>query len=91
MKMKTVNQAWLTGLSGEEKEKMRQEVLTSQNLLDKLVEILYNIQEKKETTVLADYDTPSWSHKQAHINGECAALRKVIEIITIRERDDNPI
>ena len=89
--MKTVNQAWLTGLNGTEKDKMRQEVLNSQNLLDKLVEILYNMQEKKMDTVLGDYDTPSWSHKQAHINGQNAALRKVIEIITIRERDDNPI
>jgi len=41
-------------------------------------------------SALDDYDTPSWSHKQAHMNGEAAAIRKVIEIITIRERDDHP-
>jgi hypothetical protein len=88
--MKRINGAWLEGLSGPEKEKMKEEVLASQNLLDKLAKMLYNIQEKKRSSVLPDYDTPSWSHKQAHLNGECAALRKVLEIVTIKERDDNP-
>jgi hypothetical protein len=88
--VKKINDAWLSGLSGDEREKMKQEVLANENLLDKLSKILYNIQEKKQETVLGDYDTPSWSHKQAHQNGEAAALRKVIEIITIREREDPP-
>lgn len=88
--MKKINEVWLKGLVGPEREKMKEEVLSSENLLDKLSKILYNIQEKKQTSVLADYDTPSWSHKQAHLNGEAAGIRKVLEIISIHERDDNP-
>ena len=89
--MKRINQAWLTGLKTEaERAKIKELVLSSENLLDILKKILYNMQEKKELSVLDDYDTPSWSHKQAHLNGEAAAIRKVIEIISINERDDNP-
>lgn len=88
--MKKINEAWLQGLTGPERDKMKEEVLSSTNLLDKLTKILYNMQEKGQSTVLSDYDTPSWSHKQAHLNGENAAIRKVLEIVTIRERADPP-
>ena len=89
--MKRINSAWTAGKSAEDKEKITKLVLSSENLLDILKEILYNMQEKRELTVLSDYDTPSWSHKQAHLNGEAAGIRKVIDLIEIRERGDNPI
>ena len=85
-----INEAWLRGLKGEDREKMKELVLSNQILLDKLSEILYNMQVKKEGTVLDDYDTPSWSHKQAHINGEAAAIKRLIDIVSIREREDHP-
>lgn len=88
--MQKISEAWLTGLKGEARDKMKENVLSNQILLDKLSEILYNMQVKKESTVLTDYDTPSWSHKQAHLNGEASAIRKVIEIISIKDRDDPP-
>lgn len=85
-----VNEQLLAGLRDEEREKMKQKVLDSTILLDRLKKILYNMEEGRNRSVLGDYDTPSWSHKQAHLNGESAALRKVIELITITERDDPP-
>lgn len=85
-----INELWLRGLKGEDREKMKKVVLDSTILLDKLKEILYNMQEGKKDTVVSDYDTPSWSHKQAHLNGETAALQKVIGLLTIAERDDPP-
>lgn len=88
--MKKINEAWLQGLEPSDREKMKENVLSNEILLDRLAKILYNMQEKRQSSVLSDYDTPSWSHKQAHLNGEAAALRKVLEIITIRERDDHP-
>lgn len=84
------SELWFKGLNPEEREEMRLLLVNNEKLLDKLKEILYNIQVKKETSVLDDYDTPSWSHKQAHQNGEAAAIRKILDIITIRERDDRP-
>lgn len=85
-----INELWLRGLKGEDREKMKKNVLDSTILLDKLKEILYNMQEGKREVVIGDYDNPSWSHKQAHLNGETAALQKVISLLTIAERDDHP-
>lgn len=88
--MKRVSSAWLEGLKGDEKEQMREYVLGSEKLLDKLTEILYNMQERSETTVLDDYDSPSWSHRQAHLNGQGDVIRKLLEIVTLKEREDYP-
>lgn len=85
-----INESWLRGLSGQEREEMKQLVLNSEKVLDKLDKMLYNMQVKKSETVLTDYDTPSWSHKQAHLNGELAALKRVRDLVTITERDDQP-
>lgn len=88
--MLKINQAWTQGLNAAEASAMKEMVLSNKNLLDRLVKILYNMQEKRETSVLADYDTPSWSHKQAHLNGENAAIRKLVEIVEVKDREDPP-
>jgi len=67
---------------------MEQQVKDAKIVLDRLVQMLYNMQEKRETTVLEDYDTPSWSHKQAHLNGQAAMLRQLMDMLVVRERDD---
>lgn len=86
-----VNTAWTKQTkTAQEKKEIEQLVLNSEKVLDKLKEILYNIQVRKSDTVLTDYDTPSWSHKQAHLNGEQAMLQKILEIVTITEREDQP-
>lgn len=86
--MLKISEAWLRGLQDENRESFKKEVISSKKVLDKLVEILYNMEEGKREVSLPDYDNPSWSHKQAHLNGELAAIRKVIELITIKERAD---
>lgn len=83
-----IAEVWLHGLKGEDREKMKAFVLANTILLDKLAKILYNMQVRSESTVLSDYDTPSWSHKQAHVNGFNDAIKKISEICTVRERDD---
>lgn len=88
--MQKINEQWFAGLKGEERDKMKELVLSNTILLDKLREMLYNIQVSKESTVLADYDTPSWSHKQAHRNGQLDIIRQFDKLLTISERDDQP-
>lgn len=88
--MQKLNSAWTHGLSGPEKQQIEETVKGSTILLDRLTKILYNMQESKAATVLADYDSPSWSHKQAHLNGQLDIIRKLADILTIRERDDHP-
>jgi hypothetical protein len=89
--MLKANSAWFAGIPRDEKRKREELVLSNKILLDILAEMLYNMQEKKKDTVLGDYDSPSWSHKQAHLNGEIEAIKQIIEIVTIKERDDNPL
>lgn len=88
--MQKISTVWTQGLKATDKENM--EVLVKQNtiLLDRLTEILYNMREDKRTTVLGDYDSPSWSHKQAHLNGQLDMIAKILDIIQVRERDDHP-
>lgn len=88
---KKISQKWLSSAKTDaERDEIRNLVKNSELVLDKLREMLYNMQDELRDTVLRDYDTPSWSHKQAHLNGEIDMLRKLIDIVTIRERDDRP-
>ena len=85
-----ISEQWFIGSSKDEREQIKDLVLSSPILLDKLQKILYNMQESKDKSVVHDYDTPSWSHKQAHLNGEKDAIRKMLQLVTITERDDQP-
>lgn len=88
--MQRISSAWTQGLKDQEKRDVEEIVKTSTILLDRLDKILYNMQESKETSVLPDYDSPSWSHKQAHLNGQLDMIRQLRNILTVRERDDHP-
>ena len=81
---------WLVGAkTSAERDQIKSLVLSSTILLDKLREILYNIEVSKRGSVLGDYDTPSWAYKQAHLNGELAMLKKITDLATITEREDH--
>lgn len=90
MIVQKISEQWLAGLPSAEREGFKKEVLSSKKVLDKLKEMLYNIGEGKRESVLHDYDSPSWAFKQAHINGEVAMIKAVIELISITEREDSP-
>jgi hypothetical protein len=77
-RLKTV---WFQDLPREEQEQFKQIVLGSKKVLDKLSEIVYNMSISGEKVSIDQYDSPSWSHKQAHQNGYNAALREVLEIL----------
>lgn len=81
-----INSIWFKDLKDLEREKMREFILSNKIMLDKLVKICYNIGKDREIVTPGDYDSPSWSHKQAHNNGFQEALRKLIEICEIKER-----
>lgn len=73
---------WFRGLNKEDKEDRVKELLSYRNAFDALKEILE--EHYKEYT--PDYDCPSWSHKQADVNGHNRAIKKVINLITIKEK-----
>ncbi len=80
---------WYQGLKADERDNFRQEVLRSKKVLDKLAEIVYNMSKYRAEVSFDDYDSPSWSHKQAHTNGYNEAIRQVIELLTLKDAHTN--
>jgi len=44
---------------------------------------VYNIVKEAEKVRINDYDSPSWSHKQADQNGYVRALREVMLLLEV--------
>jgi len=74
---------WFRGLKTDEVEERKSFLLSNQKVLDILKEIVYNIRISCENVSETDYDSPSWSHKQAHHNGEVASLKRIERLITL--------
>lgn len=70
---------WLKGC--KDKEARKKEILSYRNAYDTLREVL----EKEYEESAPDYDCPSWSHKQADVNGANRKLREIINLITVKE------
>lgn len=84
-KLKT---AWISHLrDAESKEQFTAQVLASEKVLDKLREIVYNKVLDGEKVSVVDYDSPSWSHKQADRNGYLRGLREVLELLQFGDHD----
>lgn len=75
---------WFKGhtLNKESKEKRKREVLSYRNAFDELTILLKDME---ENNVSNDYSSPSWAYVQADRNGANRMLRKIIEIINIKE------
>lgn len=77
---------WIKNLKDpEDIERLNKAVLGSVTIRNRLAEI---IKEKLEALdsqecSVADYDSPSWSHKQAHRNGQKASLVEVLKLIDL--------
>ena len=75
---------WFRGLSPEEKEQLKRG-LDSSLLSDRLREILKEWRRELPVTK-TDYDSPSWSHKQAHKNGQEDILTRLENLLTIPDQ-----
>lgn len=81
MKVKTV---WIQDLKTEtERKEFAEFVLSSKKVLDKLKEICYNNIKSGEKVTEKDFETPNWDYKAAFRAGKSAALREIIEILTV--------
>lgn len=74
---------WIKDLPPNEKEEFIKSLRNSKIVLDKLREIVYNRGIKTEDVKSVDYDSPSWSHKQAHQNGKREAFQEVIKLLEV--------
>jgi hypothetical protein len=65
----------------EEKEKLKQSILSQKEVLDRLKGILEPM--LKGVQPANDYDKPSWAFKQADRNGFNRALTDVLDLIKL--------
>lgn len=66
------------------KEKLNASLNSAKSILNAAIVIIEEQKAAIERPTKDDYDCPSWSHRQAHSNGEIAALNKVIKLLTIK-------
>lgn len=73
---------WLaTCKSEEEKEELRQYLYNSTRLFDLLREMIQRRYDQEWGAKVVDYDSPSWSHKQAHKNGRINAFEDIYKLL----------
>ncbi len=80
---------WFHGLKEEEKRERKELVLSARPTLDVLRGIL--VKRLKELDVLEtskeSYDSPSWALQQADLIGSKRELKRMIDLLTIEERE----
>lgn len=77
---------WYQHRPKAEHDEVKDIVVNSQKLLDILGEICYNTIQSGVKTNTVDYDCPSWSHKQAHLNGYLQAYREILQLTNLDKR-----
>jgi hypothetical protein len=75
---------WFRKLSPEDKQSLER-ALRNSILSNRLREIL-NDWEASLIVRKDDYDSPSWSHRQAHMNGEQDVILKLKSLLTEDQR-----
>ncbi len=75
---------WTKGINDpEEKREAQRRIIQCRDVLDKLYDML---ELKQIGSAKVDYDSPSWSHKQADTLGYNRALTEVMNLIDIEEK-----
>lgn len=78
---KNIPSEWLAKCENDEdKEELKQYLLNSSRLFDLLKDMLQRRYDQEWGARLVDYDSASWSHKQAHKNGRMDALEEIYKL-----------
>ena len=78
--------AWTKHISDEqEKERFRNQILNSKQVLNRLQALLNEMKEDVDSTELNTkiYDIPNWDYRQADTNGYKRCLKQISKIITL--------
>lgn len=83
-----LSSSWVKGKSPQEAKRLSETVSHSQYLLGEITKILKDRIEELENkeATLDQYESASWSHRQAHLNGMKHALKETIDLLTPRKR-----
>jgi hypothetical protein len=82
--------AWTKHLTkAEEKEHFKRDVEGSKVVLNRLKDILKEVENDLDSAELNNkiYDIPNWDYRQAHLNGFRECLRKINKIINLDQQD----
>lgn len=77
---------WFNGLSKKDADDLETNLKNSQ-IVEILRKIIASECQSISKATSSDYDTPSWSHKQAHRNGMVEALRKIEKLLTFDQKE----
>lgn len=84
-----MNLAWTKNLRDpEEQTKFINQIRSSTDVLNRQKELLLEQLEtlEKSEASLSTYDTPSWSAKQAHINGDRSRIMWMLRLIDLDQQ-----
>lgn len=82
--------AWTKHLrTDEDKQKFEKSVKSAKHILDRLTEILGEMEDELNSSELSpkNYDSPNWDYKQAHVNGQKSTLRAIKNLINLDPKD----
>jgi hypothetical protein len=79
----TFDSRWFQGVAAEDVENLKSQLISDKKTLDNLKKIVYNMIRKLEDVRTDDYESPSWSHKQAHRNGLLEAYGSICRLISL--------
>ena len=84
MAFKPLNQGWTIFLPAADRAEMEKIVRSAAVPLSRLRDILQERldQSERRETDLGEYDSPSWSAKQAHRNGARQELFKILDLFS---------
>ena len=74
---------WFSNLPKAEQEEFKKSLVSSKKVLDRLIQMCYTSIKDGESTKLTDYDSPSWSHRQADQNGYVRAYQEIIQLLSL--------
>lgn len=81
MRKKNPSTKWSQHLSDpKDKERFIEYINSCVEIRSRLSDILESM---KKTSKQEDYDSPSWSHKQADQNGYNRAIEEIIKIVSV--------
>lgn len=78
---------WFKNVPADEVEALKAQLIGDKKTLDKVKEIVYNIVRSEEDVRFSDYDSPNWSHKQAHRLGRADALKTIIRLVDLDNKN----
>lgn len=86
--MKKLSVEWFTGIQRERHDEFEKLIRNSTIILRQLSAILDKWEGELDSaeSKATDYETPSWSHKQADRNGDRRRLKRFRELLSFLEK-----